>query len=526
MRGALILARVSTRDQLNGHSIPTQLEACRAYAARINVPVVGEVIDNESGATLQREGLDEVRRRLALGEADTLIVHTTSRLTRDPADLFTVRKELQRLGAALHVVQRGGVASTPEQELGEDFEAVLAKYERANLRERSMRGRRGKIAAGKLGGGGPAPYGYRWEGAGRETTLAIYEPEAVVVRRMYTLYTIGCGNGPMNIMMITRQINDEGHRGRQGKPWHVSTVRAILRDPVYAGTFYANRLRSITKTCAVLRPREEWVPLPAPVLLDAILWDAAQARLAVGKIHSPRNARTLYLLRTRLRCICGVAMRSSRHARNANGTHHYICNSSTYGKGHCGARNVAGPRLDTLIWTWVRQTVLAPQTITKAIEAQRNQPGPDQARQESAQRAVADLEAQREKLLGLYLRGIFSLDELERSKRALDAALVEARAQLLPPAPAPITPTTAEALIEYAGVIRDGLDDLTEEERQRVMELLAVKVVVTTVEGGWNVHATSRLRVSLLALHVDKQTQTGSRDKSEVVVEETLYLTA
>jgi DNA invertase Pin-like site-specific DNA recombinase len=97
MHRAIILARVSTRDQLYGHSIPTQLEACRTYAAQIGVPVVAEVVDSESGATLQREGLDEVRRRLTLGEADTLIVHTTSRLTRDPADLFTVRTRRRRL---------------------------------------------------------------------------------------------------------------------------------------------------------------------------------------------------------------------------------------------------------------------------------------------------------------------------------------------------------------------------------------------------------------------------------------------
>jgi site-specific DNA recombinase len=54
---AVIYARVSTDEQAEkGHSLPFQVEECRRYADRLGFQVVKEIIDNASGASLNRPG--------------------------------------------------------------------------------------------------------------------------------------------------------------------------------------------------------------------------------------------------------------------------------------------------------------------------------------------------------------------------------------------------------------------------------------------------------------------------------------
>jgi hypothetical protein len=66
---AILYARVSTDEQArSGYSLAQQLEALREYAAREGYEVLEEVVDpGESGATLERPGMDRVRDLVALG---------------------------------------------------------------------------------------------------------------------------------------------------------------------------------------------------------------------------------------------------------------------------------------------------------------------------------------------------------------------------------------------------------------------------------------------------------------------------
>src|SRR3954447_611663 len=102
----------------------------------------------------------------------------------------------------------------------------------------------------------------------------------------------------------------------------------VLRRPleltVYAGTAYVNRYRLVPPkkprrdrgprcheaSCRQLKPREQWIAIPVPALVDADTWDRAQAQLARNAALSFRNnSKYSYLLRCLLTCrICGLAM--------------------------------------------------------------------------------------------------------------------------------------------------------------------------------------------------------------------------
>ena len=84
---ALLYARVSTAGQVrNGYSPAQQLEALRAHAESAGYRVIEEVVLDaaQSGATLNRPGLDRVRELVAAGGVAAVLVQDLDRLSREP----------------------------------------------------------------------------------------------------------------------------------------------------------------------------------------------------------------------------------------------------------------------------------------------------------------------------------------------------------------------------------------------------------------------------------------------------------
>jgi DNA invertase Pin-like site-specific DNA recombinase len=66
-RRAAIYVRVSTNGQEGNFSLPTQLESCRKYARDNSFTVVIELQDVESGAVLDRKGMNTLRDMVCAG---------------------------------------------------------------------------------------------------------------------------------------------------------------------------------------------------------------------------------------------------------------------------------------------------------------------------------------------------------------------------------------------------------------------------------------------------------------------------
>src|SRR6266540_5943055 len=181
---SVIYTRVSTDEQAENHSLPSQIAACERYATQNGMVVVATIQDVMSGAKLERPGLEKVRTLMAHGEIEALIVYTSDRLTRSVAHSLLLRDELKRTHTTLHCVTKGQASQdTPEGGLMATIEAAFAEYERLKIRERSMRGKRAKAESGKHHGIGKRPlYGYRWCGEGRDRELLVDSCEAQTVR--------------------------------------------------------------------------------------------------------------------------------------------------------------------------------------------------------------------------------------------------------------------------------------------------------------------------------------------------------
>src|SRR4028119_536757 len=148
---AILYARVSTDEQARtGYSLSQQLEALRSYAASEGLEVLEEVIDRgQSGASLERPGMDKVRDLVAAGEVSLVLAQDRDRFSREPAYHYLLRREFEEHGTALRALNDRGDGS-PEGDLTDGILDQLAKFERAKTGERTRRGKLRKAREGKI----------------------------------------------------------------------------------------------------------------------------------------------------------------------------------------------------------------------------------------------------------------------------------------------------------------------------------------------------------------------------------------
>src|SRR5262249_29707017 len=123
--------------------------------------------------------------------------------------------------------------------------------------------------------------------------LEIAAAEAEVVRTLYRWLI----DERTTVRQILKRLADGPWRPRCGQRlWSRAFVHRILSDPLYTGTAYANRHvfvaprkprstgpRAGTPTCRRLRPREEWIAIQVPAIIDESTHQDAQSQLAATR---------------------------------------------------------------------------------------------------------------------------------------------------------------------------------------------------------------------------------------------------
>jgi len=210
MRSAAIYARVSSNKQKEENTIASQTVALRQFAQHHGFTVPDEwVVEDEgySGATLIRPGLEKVRDLAAEGQIDALLVYSPDRLSRKYAYQVLLIEELARHNVQTLFVKAPQTA-TPEDQLLVQFQGMIAEYERAQILERSRRGKRHRALQGVVNVLCGAPFGYRYirKSDRGPASYEIIEAEAAIVRMVYEQYTVQ----GLSIGGITRLLNAQG----------------------------------------------------------------------------------------------------------------------------------------------------------------------------------------------------------------------------------------------------------------------------------------------------------------------------
>ena len=492
------LARVSTGEQGENYSLPTQRDAIHAYASANGIDLVTVVEEVGSGATLDRPGLRRVRDAITSGAVQAVVVHTADRLTRDLAHWLLLRDELRRHNVILHIIARGGgISATPESDLFSSIDHAFAEYERKKIQERTVRGLRGKVESGSVTGrGGMPPYGYAYVGTKREKIPVIAQHEAVIVRLIYEWFCGGAG-----VQEIRRRLEAQGvptpsdngrrvirnNRERAAGQWSSSTIYRILGDEKYAGTFRAlpASLRRKDKAAAA--------GVAYPAIIDRATWEVAQGKLKQGATMQRRNTKRAYLLRCRITCSCGYGVSGHTWMR-AQGEHKtYRCNGRLATSVHrCTMPLYPVDIVDAVVWRWIEQEVLDEERLRIGLEAQQNRA--DDSRLSLASQRD-DVIAQRDKAAREILRLNDRYAQGKLSEEEADALIAPRRAQLASAtqrlaeldqqlAGASLQDATVAALQETVQALRQRLkDDTTYEEKRAVVDVLDVRAVLVLVDG-------------------------------------------
>ncbi|MGH3373132.1 MAG: recombinase family protein [Actinoallomurus sp.] len=223
-------ARVSTKLQTLGESLPAQRQAIEAWAEAVGHEVVDVFEDGgRSGklADAKRPGLLDALALIETAEAEALVVHRLDRLARA---LHVQEAVLARVWACeAEVWEAVGARLVLEDDPDDPMRTFVRQVmgaanqlEAGMTRARLESGRRHKEASGGYGGGF-VRYGWAVVGKGKNARLVEVEGEQAVLKRMRRL------RKRHTYRSIASKLNAEGVTAKGGGPWRHTSVRSALR---------------------------------------------------------------------------------------------------------------------------------------------------------------------------------------------------------------------------------------------------------------------------------------------------------
>jgi site-specific DNA recombinase len=529
---AILYARVSTDEQArSGYSLAQQLEALREYAASEGYEVLDEVSDpGQSGASLERPGMDRVRDLVAAGGVSVVLAQDRDRFAREPAYLFYLREEFAEHGTELRALNDRGDGS-PEGELTTGILDQIARYERLKIAERSRRGKLRKAREGKVIAGPSPDYGFLYNE--RRDNYVVDEVTMPVVRRIFEL--IGAkgqslwavkkilerervptpsGARYWSQAFLTMCVHNDAYR-----PHPYKEVVDLVSEEVSAkldpggsyGIWWYGKQRHVQKQVSTIgpdgeryyrkskrsrwNPRDKWIAVPIPDAgIPRQLVDAARENLK-GKFNRRPSMAALRFWELSggiLRCgCCGRALSSIPvSTKGKPRRYYYRCPTrAVNGLEACQMRtNYRAEKIEAQVWETVSGILTHPEQLRADLEEMidRERESILHADPELERKVWMDKLADTDRMRSSYqeqaAKGLMTLGELaarlgelEGTRRTAEREL--ARLNDRRESIERLEQDKGLLLDYYAGMAPEALKSLTPEERHQVYKILRLKVI-------------------------------------------------
>ena len=499
-----IYARYSSDNQRDA-SIADQFRMCRLHAEKQGWHIVEEYSDHAiSGASLIRPGIQALMADAMGGRFDLILAEAMDRLSRDQEDIAGIFKRMSYADVKMFTLSEGEVTHLHVGLKG-TMNALFLK----DLADKTRRGQRGRVEAGKSGGGNA--YGYdvvkKLDANGEPIRgdRTINEFQAEVVRRIFRDYAAG-----KSAKTIAFALNKDGIPAPSGGDWGFSTINGnpkrgngILNNEMYVGKIVWNRQRFVKdpetgKRQARPNPEEEWVIQETPELriLDDDLWNAVKARQEKNKIARKENGeadlsrintrrRPKYLFSGLTKCSCCGGGYSAISAT-------LIGCATARNKGTCDNRvNIRRDELESRVLNALRTKLVDPELFAHFCEVFTQEMNrlrmEGRAEIVSAEAEVEKIDRELAKLLTAIKSGgpieaiVEDMKRLEGRKAELKNFLAEADEP-----PPLLHPSMALQYRKRVQQLYDALQD--EDEGKRIeaadtLRSLVDQIVLTPVEG-------------------------------------------
>ena len=388
---AAIYARVSTEQQTRGNTVGSQLALLRDRAETDEVRLEPDhtfVDEGYSGSTLVRTALERLRDAVADSRIERFYILAPDRLARRYAQVLKFcslrNSDVAALRSCSKSVDRGlGRGRSASSGPGRDHE-----YERAKILERGRRGRRHAAQTGAVSAlCGALPLDIATSAAMRAGDWHV-EPCGDEARIVRSIFRVGGSYQPARSLPPP-----SGRRGcvtRTGKVrWDPTTICGMLRNPVYRGTAMFGRTRSMPAKPRLrpigrrpqpprrasgsrsATPRDEWIEIPVPALIDEALFEAAQGQLEENRKRKREGRRRPgWLLQGLVVCRrCGYAFYGKMARGLMSGQRpadygYYRCTGTDAhrfgGQATCDNRSVRSDKLEQAVWAEVQAVLKDP----------------------------------------------------------------------------------------------------------------------------------------------------------------------
>ena len=442
----VLYARVSSEQQARGNTVDSQLAALRERTAITGLLVEpgDEFIDEGySGTTLLRPALERLRDAVAAGIVDQVHVLAPDRLARRYAYQVLLVEEFRRAGTEV-VFANHPIGASAEDDLLLQVQGMIAEYERAKILERSRRGRRHAARSGLISALGKVPFGYRYiakDVGGGVARVEVAAEEARWVRLVFAWI----GLERLSLREVSRRLSEAGVPTSTGKDrWDSTTLALMLRNTAYVGRAVFGRSRRIEApprlrplrghpqparkpNSRVPVPREEWIEIPVPALIEPAVFEAAQAQLDENRRRRRElRRRPGWLLQGLVVCRrCGYAF-YGKMARGRVGDRqpadygYYRCTGTDAhrfaGQAVCNNKSVRSDRLEQALWNEIRTVLEDPERVAaeyqRRLDQARTSPG-EAGEGADLERRIAVLRRGIGRLIDGYAEGLIERGEFE-----------------------------------------------------------------------------------------------------------------
>jgi site-specific DNA recombinase len=436
---AAVYMRVSTTRQADHDlSIPDQLRKAEDYCALKGWDVAATY--EERGASGRSDRRPEFQRLIEDACSrehpfDIVLVHSLSRFARDAVDVALYERKLEKVGVKLVSITQD-FSDDANGKLLRQIIAAVDEKQSADNAVHTLRAMQENARQGFWNGSQP-PLGYETYAAERrgdktKKRLRIAEHEAEIVRQIFRLYVQGDGrSGPMGLKKVASYLNERGFRTRHGKRFSIQYLHKVLTNHAYIGKAFFNQNDSRTRKP---KPREEWIQIPVPAIVDEDTFDAAQRLLAERnpKQTPPRVTNNPVLLSGAAHCSkCGSRMRL-RTGKGGQYRYYTCAGAADKGKSACKGYSIPEATLDGIVLDAFEQRILDPDRLTDVLANLTERATGSRSRMQDSLKALnkerREVEARLERLYAAIEDGTVPVDGTLRKRVA---RLQERREELI-----------------------------------------------------------------------------------------------
>lgn len=441
-----IYARVSTTEQAEeGYSIDEQQRLLTEWCER-NGYIVHEVYADRgiSGKSItKRPALIKLLEDAKNKKFDVVLVWKTNRLARNILDLLKIVEVFDQNYISFRSYTENHETETSQGKLQFHMLAAIAEFERNTISENVKMGMLARAREGKWNGG--RVLGYDLEDVSTEgdkrkhTRLVINEKEARTVRRIFELYIAGNG-----YKAIANCVNKEGHVGKRGKPFSISTIKTILENPVYVGMIRYDVRRNWTdKRRGNMNPTPILQQGEHQPIISQLDWEKAQQILKKRSNKPNRVHGGTFPFTGVMKCPqCGAGMVVMRTVNKLkDGTRktleYYACGAwKNKGTSVCRSNAIRADKAESYIFERLQALASNQQLIKEVAERvnskRSNHDEPLQQEYQALLQELAQARRKKEKAMELYEEDIITKRDLQERLSKVNEHIEQLELRLQP----------------------------------------------------------------------------------------------